>query len=95
MDALELLTALGYLVEVVILDSACILLIKGFWMKLRGEIDRNIAALKDRVSDSSPLWGSNLLLFLGFRDEYLRLATDGLVALAKYPKPWLFGRIPV
>ncbi len=89
MDALELLTALGYLVEVVILDSARALLSKGFLDEAKIEIDRNIAALKDRVSDSSPLLGIEPSAILGFRDEYLRLATDGLVAQQISKNTWL------
>lgn len=76
-DAFELLQALRYKVTIVDqLDSARALLSKGFLEEAKEQINTNVAFLKAKVSVSKPLLGIEPSAILGFRDEYLRLATD-------------------
>ena len=82
-DTYELLTRLGYDVLVVDkLDSARALLSKGFLEEAKHEIDKNISFLKELVSSETPLVGIEPSAILGFKDEYIRLATD--VSAAKW-----------
>ncbi len=77
-DCVILLSNLGYSIEIIThLDSARALISKGFLEEAKAEIDKNIQYLKDKVSDEIPLIGIEPSAILGFRDEYLRLATDG------------------
>ncbi|NND63675.1 MAG: FAD-binding protein [Flavobacteriaceae bacterium] len=81
-DALNLLHGLNYKVEVVHhLDSARALLSKGFLEEAKLQVDENIDFLKDKVNRNTPLVGIEPSAILGFRDEYIRLASD--VATAK------------
>lgn len=76
-DALELLQQLGYEVETIVgFDSARTLISKGFLQEAKKEIDRNIAELKSKISNETPLVGIEPSAILSFRDEYLRLASD-------------------
>jgi len=76
-DAFELLKALGYKITFVDhLDSARALLSKGFLEEAKKQIDTNVTFLKAKVSPNMPLLGIEPSALLGFRDEYLRLATD-------------------
>ncbi len=76
-DAFYLLDELGYSVKIIThLDSARALISKGFLDEAKTEIDKNISALKNLVSDKIPLVGIEPSAILGFRDEYLRLAED-------------------
>ena len=76
-DAYDLLTALGYGVEIVHhLDSARAMLSKGFLDEAKVEASKNVAFLKSKVSKSVPLLGIEPSAILGFRDEYLRLVAD-------------------
>ncbi len=76
-DTFQLLHGLGYKIKVITcLDSARALLSKGFLDEAKVEIDKNIAQLKQHVSESVPLVGIEPSAILGFRDEYLRLADD-------------------
>jgi FAD/FMN-containing dehydrogenase/Fe-S oxidoreductase len=76
-DAFELLTGLGYNVEVIThLDSARALLSKGFLEEAKNEVDKNIKYLKDKITGEHPLIGIEPSAILGFRDEYIRLACD-------------------
>ncbi|MEM7084996.1 MAG: FAD-linked oxidase C-terminal domain-containing protein [Bacteroidota bacterium] len=76
-DSYHLLTALGYQVTLVDhLDSARALLSKGFLEEAKAHASKNVAFLKDKVSEDSPLLGIEPSAILGFRDEYLRLVDD-------------------
>jgi FAD/FMN-containing dehydrogenase/Fe-S oxidoreductase len=76
-DAYELLTNLGYEVEVIHeLDSARAMLSKGFLEEAKMEAEKNVALLKSKVSREVPLVGIEPSAVLGFRDEYLRLVDD-------------------
>lgn len=76
-DGYELLTTLGYEVGLIThLDSARALISKGFLEEARMEVDKNISYLKDKLSADRPLLGIEPSAILGFRDEYLRLASD-------------------
>ncbi|MCB0456318.1 MAG: FAD-linked oxidase C-terminal domain-containing protein [Flavobacteriaceae bacterium] len=76
-DAYELLRGLGYDVALVTtLDSARALLSKGFLKGAKREIDKNIAHLQQQINENTPLLGIEPSAILGFRDEYLRLASD-------------------
>ena len=76
-DAVTLLTHIGYEVEVIThLDSARALISMGFLEDAKSTIDQNIKYLKNKVSESKPLLGIEPSGILGFRDEYLRLASD-------------------
>ncbi len=83
MDSFLLLTKLGYNVTVIdTLDSGRALISKGFLEEAKREADKNIAFLKDKVSEKVPLVGIEPSAILSFRDEYLRLADDKLSAKA-------------
>ena len=76
-DTYELLTALGYKVGIIDkLDSARALISKGFLDDAKKIIDQNITELKNKVTLAAPLVGIEPSAILGFRDEYLRLASD-------------------
>ncbi|MEZ4779366.1 MAG: FAD-linked oxidase C-terminal domain-containing protein [Flavobacteriaceae bacterium] len=86
-DAYQLLRGLGYDVALVTtLNSARALLSKGFLKEAKQEIDVNIAHLAQQVNEHTPLLGIEPSAILGFRDEYLRLASDVVAAqkIAKY-----------
>jgi FAD/FMN-containing dehydrogenase/Fe-S oxidoreductase len=75
-DAFELLSGLGYSVEMVYgLDSGRALLSKGFLEEAKAEVDINLAKLKEYPAEI-PVVGIEPSAILSFRDEYLRLATD-------------------
>lgn len=76
-DAYVVLKALGYKVTVINnLDSARAYLSKGFVGKAKKQIDINIKTLQDKVSSQSPLIGIEPSAILGFRDEYVKLASN-------------------
>lgn len=76
-DAFVLLTKLGYKVTIIDnLDSARALISKGFLEEAKKEATKNIAFLKDKVSDKRVLIGIEPSAILSFRDEYLRLVDD-------------------
>jgi Fe-S oxidoreductase len=58
---------------------------KGFLERARVEVDRCVADLKELVSSTTPLIGIEPSAILGFRDEFVRMATDkeGAVGLAQ------------
>ncbi|WP_263649828.1 FAD-binding and (Fe-S)-binding domain-containing protein [Rasiella rasia] len=81
-DAFLLLNSLGYKVKLILeLDSARALLSKGLLNEAKIEIDKNVSALNNCITSETPLLGIEPSAILGFRDEYLRLASD--VASAK------------
>ncbi len=77
LDSFILLTSLGYKVEIIAgLDSGRALISKGFLVEAKNEATKNIAFLRDKVTQSVPLLGIEPSAILSFRDEYLRLADD-------------------
>ncbi|MFD1294144.1 FAD-binding and (Fe-S)-binding domain-containing protein [Lutibacter holmesii] len=80
-DAIELLTKLGY--KVIIInheESGRSAISKGFLNKAKEVIDKNIETFKDLISEEKPLIGIEPSAILGFRDEYIRLAEDKTAA---------------
>ncbi|SDW78973.1 hypothetical protein SAMN05444411_102178 [Lutibacter oricola] len=76
-DAIELLSKLGYKVIIVNHEeSGRSAISKGFLDKAKVVIDKNIDIFKDLISEEKPLIGIEPSAILGFRDEYLRLADD-------------------
>ena len=72
--AYKLLTALGY--QVVVpehIESGRTFLSKGFVRKAKEIAEKNIALLKDLISEDTPLIGIEPSAILTFRDEYLDL----------------------
>lgn len=82
MDSFLLLTKLGYKVEFIdSLDSGRALISKGFLEEAKEEANKNIAFLKEIVSETTPLIGIEPSAILSFRDEYLRLTDDKISAV--------------
>ena len=82
--AIRLLTRLGY--EVAIprhVESGRAYISKGLLKEAQTLAWQNIEHLKDIVSEETPLIGIEPSAILGFRDEYLRLANEGLLSAAK------------
>jgi FAD/FMN-containing dehydrogenase/Fe-S oxidoreductase len=82
--AIQLLNRLGY--EVVIpkhVDSGRAHFSKGLVREAQSLVIRNVAMLKDEITDDSPLIGIEPSGILGFRDEYPALVPDSLKARAK------------
>lgn len=80
-DAYDLLIALGYDITVIdSLDSGRALISKGFLEEAQQQTNINISLLKGKVSQETPLVGIEPSAILGFRDEYLRMATDKTAA---------------
>jgi hypothetical protein len=80
-DAIKLLTKLGY--RVLLIDheeSGRSALSKGFLDQAKLVIDKNIEIFKHFISEEKPLIGIEPSAILGFRDDYLRLATDKIAA---------------
>ena len=76
-DAFELLTELGYKVEIVDHDeSGRAFISKGFLEEAQAVTNKNVTIFKDLISESTPLIGIEPSAILTFRDEYLRLAKD-------------------
>lgn len=76
-DAFELLTQLGYKVEIVDHEeSGRALISKGFLEEAQAVANKNVTIFKDLISESTPLIGIEPSAILTFRDEYLRLAKD-------------------
>ena len=76
-DAFELLTELGYKVEIVDHEeSGRAFISKGFLEEAQAVTNKNVTIFKDLISESTPLIGIEPSAILTFRDEYLRLAKD-------------------
>ena len=76
-DAIQLLTKLGY--NVLLIDheeSGRSAISKGFLDQAKIVIDKNIDIFKNLISEEKPLIGIEPSAILGFRDDYLRLATN-------------------
>lgn len=82
--AIQLLNALGY--EVIIpktVESARTWLSKGLLRTAKKLANKNIALLKDLISEETPLIGLEPSALLGFRDEYPDLAEPALKQAAQ------------
>ena len=76
-DTYDLLNGLGYKITVVdTLDSARALISKGFLNEAKAHANKNVAFLKDKISNLTPLVGIEPSAILSFKDEYLRLVDD-------------------
>ena len=76
-DAFELLTELGYKVEIVNNEeSGRAYISKGFLEEAQAIANKNVAIFKDLISENTPLIGIEPSAILTFRDEYIRLAKD-------------------
>lgn len=76
-DAIELLTKLGYEVKTLNHEeSGRAYFSKGLLNEAQGFIDKNIKIFNPVVSTESPLLGIEPSTVLSFRDEYLKLASD-------------------
>ncbi|MBC7605596.1 MAG: FAD-binding protein [Burkholderiales bacterium] len=76
-DAFELLTELGYQVEIVNHEeSGRAYISKGFLEEAQAIANKNVAIFKDLISENTPLIGIEPSAILTFRDEYIRLAKD-------------------
>ncbi|NAS30616.1 FAD-binding protein [Flavobacteriaceae bacterium R38] len=73
-DALELLTALNYEVELFYAESGRAFISKGFLEEARQIANQNINALSKKMDDSTIVIGIEPSAVLTFRDEYLRLS---------------------
>ncbi len=79
-DTIDLLIGLGYKVELFYGDSGRALLSKGFLKQAKSVANKNINALKRKVSTNCPIIGIEPSAILSFRDEYLRMVDDRINA---------------
>lgn len=80
-DAIELLTALGYKVNIVAhKESGRSYISKGFLGKAKKITNKNIEIFKELIKNDKPLVGIEPSAILSFKDEYLKLANDGVAA---------------
>ncbi len=80
-DAVELLTKLGY--EVLMInheESGRAYISKGFLEEAQKIANKNVATFKNLISENTPLIGIEPSAILTFRDEYIRLAKDKVSA---------------
>ncbi|WP_456376312.1 FAD-binding and (Fe-S)-binding domain-containing protein [Lutibacter sp.] len=76
-DTIELLTKLGYKVNITQHEeSGRSFISKGILDKAKEKADFNVHFFKNRITKETPLIGIEPSAILTFRDEYLRLATD-------------------
>src|SRR5690606_22234918 len=79
--AYQLLTALGYNVQLTKhVESGRTYLSKGLVRRAKAIANRNIQYLKDTITAETPLIGIEPSAILTFRDEYLDLADEALLA---------------
>ncbi|VAW25066.1 Fe-S protein, homolog of lactate dehydrogenase SO1521, partial [hydrothermal vent metagenome] len=77
LDTIELLTALGYKVNITQHEeSGRSFISKGILDKAKEKANFNVAFFKDKITPKTPLVGIEPSAILTFRDEYLRLADD-------------------
>ena len=82
-DAITLLTQLGYKVHVIEHEeSGRSYISKGILDKAKDIVNKNITIFKELISNEKPLVGIEPSAILTFRDEYLRLADDKEAAQA-------------
>ncbi|MCL5127922.1 FAD-binding and (Fe-S)-binding domain-containing protein [Algibacter sp. L4_22] len=80
-DAIELLSALNYKVEIVKNEeSGRTFLSKGLLEQAKKATNKNIDVFKNIISEVSPLIGIEPSAILTFKDEYLKLADDKVSA---------------
>lgn len=76
-DAFELLTKLGYEVEIINHEeSGRAFISKGFLEEAQVIANKNVALFSPIISENTPLIGIEPSAILTFRDEYLRLSRD-------------------
>jgi hypothetical protein len=76
-DAIELLTDLGYKIHITNhKESGRSFISKGLLDEAKKIADFNVSFFKDKISKETPLVGIEPSAILTFRDEYLRLAND-------------------
>tara|TARA_Y100001933_G_scaffold52185_1_gene51157 strand:- start:16694 stop:19606 length:2913 start_codon:yes stop_codon:yes gene_type:complete len=75
-DAIELLTRLGYEVELLFAESGRTYISKGFLKQAKKLADLNISRTISLVQAATPIVGLEPSAVLTFRDEYKRLAQD-------------------
>lgn len=86
-DALELLHALNYNVEIIDhVESGRAFLSKGLLEQAKHLANKNVALFKDKISENTPLIGIEPSAILSFKDEYLKLVNDitSAKAIAKH-----------
>lgn len=77
LDAIALLTALNYKVEVIKnVESGRAFLSKGFLEQAQKLANKNVDIFKNKISKETPLIGIEPSAILTFKDEYLKLAND-------------------
>lgn len=80
-DAIELLTDLGYKVNIIKHDeSGRSFISKGLLDQAKKKANKNINTFKSIITKKTPLIGIEPSAILTFRDEYLRLADDKVAA---------------
>lgn len=80
--AIQLLRRLGYSVSIPEhIESGRTWLSKGFVRKAKEIANKNVALLRDKVTEDYPLIGIEPSAILTFRDEYVDLADDEIAAL--------------
>ncbi|SFZ91794.1 FAD/FMN-containing dehydrogenase [Flaviramulus basaltis] len=76
-DAIQLLTALNYKVEVIKSEeSGRAFLSKGLLEQAKGLANKNVSIFKNKISNETPLIGIEPSAIYTFKDEYLKLADD-------------------
>ena len=76
-DAIQLLTALNYKVEVIKSEeSGRAFLSKGLLEQAKGLANKNVSIFKNKISNETPLIGIEPSAIYMFKDEYLKLADD-------------------
>ncbi|KJD36220.1 FAD-binding protein [Tamlana sedimentorum] len=82
-DALQLLSALNYKVEILNnFESGRAFISKGLLKQAKTVANKNIALFKDKITADTPLIGIEPSAILTFKDEYLKLADDNASAEA-------------
>src|SRR5690606_27557060 len=79
-DAIDLLSGLGYEIELFYGESGRTFISKGFLKQAKKLANKNIKKLSKKVSQACPVIGIEPSAILSFRDEYLRMADDPVAA---------------
>ncbi len=75
-DAIALLSALGYQVELFFAESGRTFLSKGYLKQAKRLVERNMVKMKPILDSNMPIVGLEPSAVLSFRDEYKRLHDD-------------------
>ncbi len=76
-DAIVLLTRLNYKIAYLPHEeSGRAMISQGLLKEAKKVVDKNVDLFKDKISEKTPLIGIEPSAILGFKDDYLRLATD-------------------